>query len=269
MLRITAGFVVLLLAWPAVADDDKPKDKDKPATSAEQYKALEKEFNDAMQAFQKAYGDAKTDEERQKIVQDKYPQPGKFASKFLALAEMYPKDAVAVDALVWIVANGYGMAGDKDNPRGKAVALLLRDHTENDKLGQVCRALVYSVDQESEKLLRAILEKSPHKDVQGQACLSLAQHLNNRARSIQGQEQDKLAKEAEELFERAAAKYGDVKTQFTGKVGDKAKSELFEIRHLAIGKEAPDIEGVDQDGKKFKLSDYKGKVVMLDFWSQF
>jgi cytochrome oxidase Cu insertion factor (SCO1/SenC/PrrC family) len=25
---------------------------------------------------------------------------------------------------------------------------------------------------------------------------------------------------------------------------------------------------VDQDGKKFKLSDYKGKVVLLDFWSQ-
>jgi cytochrome oxidase Cu insertion factor (SCO1/SenC/PrrC family) len=33
-----------------------------------------------------------------------------------------------------------------------------------------------------------------------------------------------------------------------------------------IGKVAPDIEGVDVDGKKFKLSDYRGKVVVLDFW---
>ena len=29
---------------------------------------------------------------------------------------------------------------------------------------------------------------------------------------------------------------------------------------------APDIEGEDMEGKKFKLSDYRGKVVMLDFW---
>ncbi|MFO1076423.1 MAG: hypothetical protein U1E73_01710 [Planctomycetota bacterium] len=29
---------------------------------------------------------------------------------------------------------------------------------------------------------------------------------------------------------------------------------------------AADIAGVDLDGVAFKLSDYKGKVVLLDFW---
>jgi peroxiredoxin len=29
---------------------------------------------------------------------------------------------------------------------------------------------------------------------------------------------------------------------------------------------APDIESEDLDGVKFKLSDYRGKVVVLDFW---
>lgn len=33
-----------------------------------------------------------------------------------------------------------------------------------------------------------------------------------------------------------------------------------------VGSEAPEIEGVDLDGVEFKLSDYRGKVVMLDFW---
>jgi cytochrome oxidase Cu insertion factor (SCO1/SenC/PrrC family) len=37
-------------------------------------------------------------------------------------------------------------------------------------------------------------------------------------------------------------------------------------RDLAIGKVAPEIEGADVDGHKFKLSDYRGKVVVLDFW---
>jgi cytochrome oxidase Cu insertion factor (SCO1/SenC/PrrC family) len=33
-----------------------------------------------------------------------------------------------------------------------------------------------------------------------------------------------------------------------------------------IGQVAPDIEGEDLDGTKFKLSDYRGKVVVVDFW---
>lgn len=34
----------------------------------------------------------------------------------------------------------------------------------------------------------------------------------------------------------------------------------------ALGKQAPDFDAVDQSGAKFKLSDYRGKVVVLDFW---
>ena len=47
---------------------------------------------------------------------------------------------------------------------------------------------------------------------------------------------------------------------------EQARTALFEIQNLAIGKTAPDIEGEDIDGVKFKLSDYRGKVVLLDFW---
>jgi len=45
-----------------------------------------------------------------------------------------------------------------------------------------------------------------------------------------------------------------------------AASDRNESPHLAIGKTAPEIEGKDVDGKKFKLSEYRGKVVVLDFW---
>jgi hypothetical protein len=33
-----------------------------------------------------------------------------------------------------------------------------------------------------------------------------------------------------------------------------------------VGEPAPEIEGEDIDGKPMKLSDYRGKVVVLDFW---
>jgi cytochrome oxidase Cu insertion factor (SCO1/SenC/PrrC family) len=59
------------------------------------------------------------------------------------------------------------------------------------------------------------------------------------------------------------------KIPYEGTVAQKVKAELFEFRNLLVGKEAPDIEGVDQDGQRFKLSDYKGQVVLIDFWHQF
>jgi hypothetical protein len=35
---------------------------------------------------------------------------------------------------------------------------------------------------------------------------------------------------------------------------------------LGNGSAAPEIEGIDSHEKGFKLSDYRGKVVLLDFW---
>jgi hypothetical protein len=36
---------------------------------------------------------------------------------------------------------------------------------------------------------------------------------------------------------------------------------------VAKGQAAPEIEGEDLDGRPLKLSEYRGKVVLLDFWS--
>jgi cytochrome oxidase Cu insertion factor (SCO1/SenC/PrrC family) len=36
--------------------------------------------------------------------------------------------------------------------------------------------------------------------------------------------------------------------------------------HFSVGGVAPDFTARDQEGKSFKLSEYRGKVVVLDFW---
>ncbi len=36
---------------------------------------------------------------------------------------------------------------------------------------------------------------------------------------------------------------------------------------LAVGDMAPDFEGTSSDGKSVKLSEYRGKIVLLDFWA--
>ena len=49
-------------------------------------------------------------------------------------------------------------------------------------------------------------------------------------------------------------------------MGQLVDNEIFAYENLRIGKVAPEIEGHDVDGTPFKLSDYRGKVVVLDFW---
>ena len=45
-----------------------------------------------------------------------------------------------------------------------------------------------------------------------------------------------------------------------------AQQTPHDLEDLAIGKVAPEIEGTDVNGMPFKLSDYRGRVVLLDFW---
>ncbi|HQR09497.1 MAG TPA: TlpA disulfide reductase family protein [Gemmatales bacterium] len=46
-----------------------------------------------------------------------------------------------------------------------------------------------------------------------------------------------------------------------------AEGIVFDHKSLAVGKVVPELECKDTDGIPFKLSDYRGKVVLLHFWS--
>jgi len=181
-----------------------------------------------------------------------------YSQLFLNLAKKYPKAPVAEKALIWIVQKTPASA-----PTAKEAAdLLVKNHLKSEELGQVCRIL--ATNPQGEKKLRQIADKNPNKDVQGQAFLALGQLLKNQSEGISANK-EKSAKEAENMLQLAVEKYGEVSTP-QGSVGDQAKEILADIKQLGYGKLAPDIEGVDVDGKSFKLSDYLGKVVLLDFW---
>lgn len=111
-------------------------------------------------------------------------------------------------------------------------------------------------------MLEALLKDNPSADVRGTACFSLATLLKDEAKY--GQDK-KATMEAEKLFERVIRDFGQVR-QRGFKLEDLAKPELSELRRLSIGKPAPEIEGEDLDGEPMKLSDYRGKVVVLTFW---
>ena len=102
------------------------------------------------------------------------------------------------------------------------------------------------------ELLLGIFERNPDDDVRATAAYSLG-----------GQYE---ASETEKGFEEAAKWYRKVMETFGGtKLAGKAKGRLAGL-NIAVGRQAPDFEAQDVDGTKFKLSDYRGKVVVLDFW---
>lgn len=49
-------------------------------------------------------------------------------------------------------------------------------------------------------------------------------------------------------------------------LGERINAPRFVEERLQIGMDVPEIVGEDTDGVAFKLSDYRGKVVVLDFW---
>jgi hypothetical protein len=292
MSRIVGGFLILGLGLAAVAAEDPAQER--PATPAEQYKALLK-----AQELASSPGRALSYEERLQFIGKTFRRWNEIALKFIDLAEKHPKDPIAVDALiraVWQVNSTpwpVELVGP-DDARARALALLRRDYLRSEKLGPLCERVSSGLAAEYETFLRTVLKESPHRAVRAQAGLALAHFLTNRLQRIDlTREQPELAgefaglygkeylaelqrqgrggaiREAEALFERALRDYGDVKLAGGGTVAERAESELFEIRHLAVGKQAPEMEGEDQDGRRFKLSDYRGKVVLIDFWSEY
>jgi hypothetical protein len=290
MQRIVLTVLALTLNFSVVVSESSGQDK--PATPAEQYKALFKEYDGTSGS-----GVPMSDAERLQFIGRAYKQRFALGAKLLELAERYPDDPIALEALtqaVWQVNTTpwpVELVGE-DTARAPALELIQRRHIHSDTLGPLCQRVSYGFCKEYEDFLRAVLTQNPHRDVQATACLSLGHFLKNRmqrielyreqpdeARDFAGlfgeqyiaqllqQDGDTAIKEAEAVFELAAEKYGGITLSDGDIVAKRADMELFEIRSLRVGKEAPDIEGLDQDGKRFTLSEYRGKVVLLDFWS--
>ena len=174
------------------------------------------------------------------------------------MAEDHPKDPVAFDALVWVTthqADGFTPAAVK------AAQMLKQDHARDPRINRVCDSFGRVQSPAAEELLSAILAENPKKETRASACLALAEMLQRRSdmEAMKGNKEQaaQTSKEAERHFEQAIKDFGT-----------DAKGDLFELHSLAVGKTAPDIEGKDSSGKTFRLGDYRGKVVILDFWAR-
>lgn len=209
------------------------------------------------------------------------------AERVLELARANPGDPAVVDALGWLVGRGL------PSPTGPALELLVRDHIESERLVASCASAANTRLRDSlaaERLLRGAMSRSPHRRVRGMACHYLAEVLEDRADKLRSLARnpeatrnceellgaegwktfsrrgaEDLTAEAEALYERIIADYADLDTSRKQPLGVLDAGRLFRLRALRVGQVAPDIEGEDADGKRLRLGDYRGKVVLLTF----
>jgi len=144
----------------------------------------------------------------------------------------------------------------------------------------------------AERLLRRISENNPDRRSRAMASFALAKYQAGLAQEVArlklaprqgvdywiarlGRESTEqlgqldpvtLNKDAQQLLERVIHDYADVRDPIAFRpLGQQAEAALLGLRGPAIGHFAPEIVGDDVEGKPMKLSDYRGKVVLLNF----
>jgi hypothetical protein len=174
-------------------------------------------------------------------------------------AEKEEKNPLSGDMLGWVVMNGGPF------PIGQeAIDRLLEKYPNHPAIERICLVLNEIDSPKVVDILKPVFEKSKDKRVRATAALGLGKNFANQCDELGDNlaEADKLAAEAEKYLTIVVNQYGDDNPAL--KV--EADKGLKSLRKYRAGKIAPDIVANDLDGQEFKLSEYRGKVVLLDFW---
>ena len=220
-------------------------DKAAPTAKA-QIEAATKAYDKKSKAFRLKFR-AELDRTKRRALYSSQPSATSTVDLILKLAKENPKAEGIEDGLVWSMMRSSSEQGKE------AGDLLLPHFKDSEVIGQL--ASMYSnMWKGGEDGLRQIIAKAGSEEVRQGATYLLASKLIKKDTKSEGlammmnlQKSPELAKTNPKLFKNI-------------------KRDLFIAENLSVGCTAPDIVGTDHEGKEFKLSDFKGKVVLLDFW---
>lgn len=247
-----AAFALILMGSPALA-------RAPVGDPAQKLAELREKRDAAMSAWEQKMSEAKTPEENQKVWASR--PAAEFLAGFKAIAVEAKGTETAGQA--WLEVFQLANFAEAADDAKSAVDAIVADHIASPDLVGFASMLGYASESigrdKAKTALNALIEKSPHRTVKAPALFSLGSMLTER-----GTAEEKAA--GRKAFERVVAEFADVKPKRGGAYAERAKGYLFELDHLQIGMLAPNFESIDENGQKFSVADYKGKVVVLDFW---
>lgn len=239
--------LLCLLHTAAAAQQKAP-----PAEPTAALKALTTEYDSAEQAFFKRLQALSSDAERQEIWNSKHPARG-FLPRFQALAARARGTETGARSLIWILNKGErtGSKSAVSEALGTLTAAYIRSPILEEAASNLRSLSQFLGTETCTGALRTMDEKSPHRQVQAAATYALATILSGTPEG---------KREARRLFDTVQSKYAGTR------YAEQAGGYIFEMENLQIGMKAPDFEATDENGQTFRLSDYRGKVVVVDFW---
>lgn len=239
-MRVIAWLALAMVASPLVAQE------------ATQGKTAQAVFEELEAEFVKARTEyiAQAQEKGEKIDIKVVAEP--FYSRFDEAAKRYAGTDDAVPFLAWIVMN---FTDDKTRVNA-VVDEILAHHIASAQLEPLAggmSSLSGVIGEERAAELADAIMAQGHPEVKATMLFFRGYY----ATMDRNASEEAKASATDDL--RRAAELG-------GRYGGMAEGMLFEREKLQLGMEAPDIVAKDLDGVEFKLSDYRGKVVVIDFW---
>ncbi|MFC4992644.1 peroxiredoxin family protein [Rubritalea tangerina] len=252
-----------MLALPAMVHAEE-----KPAVQTQEVRASivdeVKEISGAHDAqVQEVYKKIRSERDRSKRSEifKEMPDPVGPSTNLLDLAKKDLRVDGVEQALSWVSAKG------SPQQRKEAAELLMKAYPESKGFERYINIHCHNQLGLGVEALREVVAGVKEPGTLAFAKYALANQLlmaSERNRALDDEQKAASRKEGVEILEKLGAD-GQIK-EHSPKVAKQIESRLFKVKHLSIGSEAPDIVGVDQDGEAFKLSDYRGKVVLIDFW---
>jgi thiol-disulfide isomerase/thioredoxin len=204
--------------------------------------------------------EAKTEEERASF-RASIPDSRPYATEVLALIQSHPTAPDLADGLNWLVTQCIHL------PEGaSALNLIAQKYAALPGIAPALKRLEDVEPALATPALEAVLKAAAQPDEKAAALYALAgHHFRTFESTTDNPTRDAARERASQLLQQIITDYPSVKIQGFP-LADQASALLFEITNLSVGAIAPEISGKDDKDQPFKLSDSRGRAVLLIFW---
>lgn len=282
--------------WPLASLGQSPPPTPEPTPAPGTLASIEAEAKSARSAYIKVLEREPPEAEVTAASKAYHARMRDLMDQALTLARSHPGQPEAVAAPAWVARQMTNHGGGDIEERGDAAFRLLAEAPVLDD--EAIAPAILNAEHvghrcpEIEPFLRSVLSRSRSRRLVALARFYLGRYQAEMARMsdrlaspISGAELakslpkgrldryraldgPKLRREAEALLEQVIREDADVRIRpEIPPLGELAAGDLYRIRHLSHGQPAPELIGEDIDGVPIRLSDFRGKVVVLSFWA--
>ena len=255
---------------PQSTDEESDEDE----SIKDKLRDIRRELRKEISSLAKEYYAADSDEAKKAIVDKRREIELSLINKVIPLYHQNDDPKANLQSMREFARATKGLA------QQKILEVAAKLHSDHLRIESFMRYVAGTPSPSVDQFFKDVVANTSKDTIKGYATLYQAE-LGNAFRELSEEQKEIMANSFKDT-------YAGFAKQYSGKDGEAHIEKLLTIceeeyattqnsilesvariktqMQLAIGKVAPDIIGEDLDDVSFKLSDYRGKVVVLDFW---